>query len=1057
MKKFSVKKIFISIATLIAIYQSFQFEFVQKLCIELLVKGISPYEISVGEIKTSGQFPFRGSVKNLTLVKNREPIATFKNFLWDIPNFSFKNIVLNVDECIVAKQSDSVDFDFSLFSSSTIGYSLQNVSKKLRRFSSINIGRLCFDNKNLFFQLKHQVSEWVVVVSQKQEELKLILGQNEDYSTLHLDGIWEGQQLSGDAKIKDDIIDLSLKMNINFFANEHIANFFGPEILLTAHLEKLNDWQLSPLMVQTSKGHILQGQCAQRNNKLDGHFVWDVRLPNSTKLAKCHILIEGASNRPVIKWNFKEGMGSLEEIWGECTFIDSKKVKFLAHLQHDEKNTASMKMEVSLAPLFVNGKIIVDSADLQKLVYPFLPNARGSLNLKAYFEEVSSFERGHITIDGQGSISDTNFHVPIDINISVHNGLGVGEVYLKKGHYQQSPLDAHFVFNSTPENVHIEKCKLQLKDLQLNLLKPAIYHFEQGLSQAYMQFCGGKIEIGQLKFGQVWSEATGFVKFNNIQLRSLKVFFGEHDIGGTLNGEVQKIVGKPLTVKLSALKGIWKKHQNEHTYNILENLSAVLDVKFEEDAWQWNLKVKDSEKIDIETYGKANVQSSLIDAYFKGLIRLRLLTDWLATDDRIYGDISGKFRAVGQLNSPVLEGNINLDNGLYENSDVGTFYQNITIRAKAKGKRLLITRFDAQDVTKSTDPNQGQLRGEGWIDFTEPFSPLFNIPMHLYHLRIAQNDGFISDASGTLTIVGRGAEVGCKGGVTLEKVTYFLESSVESKIPKIIDRSAEKNRGMKKKEKVYSTVFPLDILIHNPPGSFKVVGAGANTLWKGDLYVRKSIANPFLIGTVYLHQGNLDVLGKVLHITHGEITFVDNDRNNPRLNIRAVKKLEDGTIVAIEIKGTGDNTIVDFTSTPSMPKEEVLALLLFGKKLGEISVLQSVQLAELAKSDDDGRGFFEQMRTNFGFDQFEFKTTTRGGASPTDEDATPQERAEAKTNQAVRIGKEFGKVQVAIEQGAGSETSKLVVSTPLGKNLALQGDVGAAQNTGVGISWIKRY
>jgi len=328
LKKFSVKKIFISIATLIAIYQSFQFEFVQKLCIELLVKGISPYEISVGEIKTSGQFPFRGSVKNLTLVKNREPIATFKNFLWDIPNFSFKNIVLNVDECIVAKQSDSVDFDFSLFSSSTIGYSLQNVSKKLRRFSSINIGRLCFDNKNLFFQLKHQVSEWVVVVSQKQEELKLILGQNDDYSTLHLDGIWQGQQLSGDAKIKDDIIDLSLKMNINFFANEHIANFFGPEILLTAHLEKLNDWQLSPLRVQTSKGHILQGQCMQRNNKLDGHFVWDMYLPNSTKLAKCHILIEGASNRPVIKWNFKEGMGSLEEIWGECTFIDSKKVKF---------------------------------------------------------------------------------------------------------------------------------------------------------------------------------------------------------------------------------------------------------------------------------------------------------------------------------------------------------------------------------------------------------------------------------------------------------------------------------------------------------------------------------------------------------------------------------------------------------------------------------------------------------------------------------------------------------------------------------------------------------
>ena len=72
-----------------------------------------------------------------------------------------------------------------------------------------------------------------------------------------------------------------------------------------------------------------------------------------------------------------------------------------------------------------------------------------------------------------------------------------------------------------------------------------------------------------------------------------------------------------------------------------------------------------------------------------------------------------------------------------------------------------------------------------------------------------------------------------------------------------------------------------------------------------------------------------------------------------------------GIVIAIEIKGTADNTIVDFTSTPSMPEEEILALLLFGKKLGEVSVLQSVQLAELARSEDKGKGFFEKMRDNF--------------------------------------------------------------------------------------------
>ena len=238
-----------------------------------------------------------------------------------------------------------------------------------------------------------------------------------------------------------------------------------------------------------------------------------------------------------------------------------------------------------------------------------------------------------------------------------------------------------------------------------------------------------------------------------------------------------------------------------------------------------------------------------------------------------------------------------------------------------------------------------------------------------------------------------------------------------------------------------------------------MIGSGANTTWFGDIYVRKSIINPFLVGTVKLNEGTLDIFGKVLKITNGIITFVDDDRNNPLLDIKAVKDLGGGLVVAIEIKGTGKDTIFEFTSVPAMAKEEVLALLLFGKKLGEVSVLQSIQLAELTKSSRGSKkaGFFEKLRSGLGFDQFEFRTSTRGGAAENDSDATPAERAAGKTSQTVRIGQEFGKIQVGIEQGAGSETSKLIVSTPLGKNLVLQGDVGGAQNSGVGIGWIKRY
>ncbi len=1053
MMRVFLKRIFIILAMLTFAWGGLQFECSQKALIEILFKTLTPYKASALEIKASRKFPFKANIQSVTLVKNNKPVAVLKNIEWTIPNLLFKDILLHVDECSITTDSAPLNFDFSNISPSVIGYFLQSASSSLQRFSAISIEHLQIDNKNLALQLKRQATEWVATLSHNMEDLKLTLTPLSDHSKLHLDGFWEGQKYVSDAQIYEEAIDFSTQTNILPFANEQVCEFFGQDISLTGRLEKSTHWQLSPLKVETSKGHKLEGQCTQQDDNLLGAFSWIIPLPNS-KLAKCNITVEGASAHPTIKWEFQEGMEPLEKAFGECTVVDSNHIKLIAKLHSDAQNTASMEMDICLKPFLINGNSTIAVENLQKFLYAFWPNAKGNLNFNATLENVSSLEKGHISINGQGVIGDNDFHLPINVDVDINNGLGEGNLHLTKGHILEHPLDAHIAFDSTSTEIHIQKCNLQLKGLQLALSKPTTYHFQDGLTPTKMQFCAGTIDIEQLKLGDI-TNSTGIINIRNIQFRGLKILFEDHDVTGILNGHIQKLAEKPLTLKLELSKGYWKQHEKKQTYEVLSDLHAVLDAQFENSVWKWNLKVKDKDKINLETHGQANLHDSTLDVHINGLTRLKLLTDWIATDDRIFGDISINLHAKGPISSPVLEGTVNVDNGLYENSDVGTFYQNIIIRTKAQGKRLLVARFDAQDVTKSTDPKQGQLRGEGWIDFTEPFSPLFNVPMHLFHLRIDQNDGFVSDASGTLTIAGKGSEVGCKGEVTLENVSYFIEQSGDVKIPKIINRNLKKRKT--KQSKQYATTFPLDILVHNPAGSFNVVGSGADSSWKGDVYVRKSIVNPFLVGTMHLHEGTLDILGKVLRITHGEITFVDDDRNNPRLDIRAIKNLDGGVTVAIEIKGTGDKTIIDFTSTPSMPKEEILALLLFGKKLGEVSVLQSVQLAELAKSDDKGSGFFEKMRSNFGFDQFEFKTSTRGGVSETDEDATPQERAEAKTSQAVRIGKEFGKVQVAIEQGAGSETSKVVVSTPLGKNLALQGDVGAAQNTGVGISWIKRY
>ena len=995
------KRIFASIAAIGLFYAVLQIQSVQIVVLNNIVKFFTRYEIQSIKIKSTKKFPFEVNVVEVTLENKKENSTTIKDLSWKISNFS--KIILNISAIDINQCKSSDKFDFSNISTSEIADAIHNFAYYLDYFENVTIDKMVVNKNNLNVNLKRNNQESVVTILNDDQELQLKLTSLKDHAQINLDGVLFNNKITANAKIYKNSIDFSATLDVFTIFGEKISNFFGNKVFVTGRLVNFKGWQFNPLKISTTNGYTIDSNC-------------------------------------YIK--------------------DSSEIKLSARLKADEKNTANFDLSISLEPFEINGSAKIKIEDVQKFSKPFWTDVKGEFNLEAEFTKFSNFEKGKVKIEGQGLIQGKDFYLPINTYIDLNEGLGRGSLNIAnkntKGHYRNCPLMADIDFESTSSDVSIEKLKLQLHDLQIALLKPAKYNWQNGMPLAQMQFCGGMIEARDLKFSDSNIISSGNLSVRNVKIGDLKILFGQENVTGLLNGQLTKLPDRPLTIKLDLTEVFWKKHQDAEVYKILSNLSAHLDGNLDNSVLHWKLNISDNNKVNLHSTGHANTSGSLCNAKLSGLVRLNLLTDWLGTGDRIFGDISVDLHCKGPIDNLTFDGTVNADSGLYEHNEVGTFYQDITIRAKARGRKLLITRFDGKDITNSNDPSHGQLRGEGWVDFSNILSPILHVPLYLNHLRISQNDSFISDASGSLLIAGTGADVNCKGEVTLENAEYFIIENSEKKIPGIIDKKINK---VHLEEKNTGTVFPLDILVHAPSGSLKVIGSGANTTWFGDIYVRKSIINPFLVGTVKLNEGTLDIFGKVLKITNGIITFVDDDRNNPLLDIKAVKDLGGGLVVAIEIKGTGKDTIFEFTSVPAMAKEEVLALLLFGKKLGEVSVLQSIQLAELTKSSRGSKkaGFFEKLRSGLGFDQFEFRTSTRGGAAENDSDATPAERAAGKTSQTVRIGKEFGKIQVGIEQGAGSETSKLIVSTPLGKNLVLQGDVGGAQNSGVGIGWIKRY
>lgn len=1024
--------------------------YVQTFVLKSTLSIFTPYKLVKVENLKLKFFPFNIKSNEIQIFeKKTNDNITLNNIEIEFQNSKW-NFLINEMHYIAKANQEFVDM--TGFTPEVLAKFLQQSFVNLKNISIVKIEKLLFGNHAIKISLEQQNNQIIGNLSDGLNEVNLAC----DESQIMINGSWNNHPVEFQCDIQKNSINFSGKILVYNFFPEFFQNHFGEQLFFEGVLAYNQEWNLESLKLSTTGGHKFSGSCTQKRSQLNGLFFWSIPKTADNSEITCQITIKGFAQQPNINLQFINGIKPLESLQATIDIISKDHLKFNSKAFCNKKNQALCQFDIHLDPFMIDGEIDCNVQDLEKLLGNFIPSIKGRADIKGKFKNCYSFNQGLFDLFADIDASNESVHLPLKIEGELKNGVGKALLYVKNGKCHGMPLNINLNFLCNQNSIDVENLQCSLADLNLNLLKSFNYNFETGASNINLKCLGGKLTLKNILLSKTFKASAFILNFENIQMKNFSKLLENTLLSGVINAELIKSADQTAKTNIVINNLNWQKCAESQIYKVIEQFNCKLQANADEQHAEWNLTAQDNEKINLHSAGKINLSDYKIDGFFKGFIKLKLLNDWLASSDRIYGDISLNVRLKGDFLSPTFEGFINAENGLYEHNEVGTYYQNITIRTEAKGKKLLIKQFTAQDIRNSNDSNVGQLNGDGWLDFSEILNPEFNINLHMLHLRIAQHDGFISDASGTLSIIGKGSAVGCKGEATLENATYFLDQGSEGRVTVIEDRNNKKTKNKKTKE--YAKAFPLDILMHVPENTFKVIGMGADTIWKGDFYVKKSIANPFLVGVVTLQEGTLEVLGKVLKITKGDINFVEDDRNNPHLDLVASQDMGDGLTVSLAIKGTGNNTIIDFTSTPQLQKEEVLSLLVFGKRLGEVSVLQSMQLASLVREDKkQGDSFFNKLRKGFGFDELEFKTVTRGGASENDTDATPQERAAAKTSQALRIGKDFGKVRVAVEQGAGTETSKVVVSTPLGKNLALQGDVGSAQNSGVGINWIKRY
>jgi translocation and assembly module TamB len=235
----------------------------------------------------------------------------------------------------------------------------------------------------------------------------------------------------------------------------------------------------------------------------------------------------------------------------------------------------------------------------------------------------------------------------------------------------------------------------------------------------------------------------------------------------------------------------------------------------------------------------------------------------------------------------------------------------------------------------------------------------------------------------------------------------------------------------------------LALTISAPQAVF-VRGRGLDAEMGGQFTVNGNPEAPQVIGSLTLRRGKFDLLGRQLDFAHGNVSLANVNEIDPDLDFAATTNV-DGTTIEVDITGSSRAPKIALTSSPQLPQDEAMAMLLFGKgsaSLSPVELLSAAQaLAELTGGTPPAGGFFGRLRSSLGLDQLSVNSSTSTNANGTSSSTT-----------ALQGGRYVAPgVYVGAQQGASSDSSRGVVEIEVLKHTKIQGAIGADSNDKIGV------
>ncbi|MZR14371.1 hypothetical protein GQE99_15235 [Maritimibacter sp. DP07] len=230
--------------------------------------------------------------------------------------------------------------------------------------------------------------------------------------------------------------------------------------------------------------------------------------------------------------------------------------------------------------------------------------------------------------------------------------------------------------------------------------------------------------------------------------------------------------------------------------------------------------------------------------------------------------------------------------------------------------------------------------------------------------------------------------------------------------------------------------YPLDIVVSAPNQVF-IRGRGLDAELGGQLRLTGTTADIRPQGGFSLIRGRLSLLGNRIELTQARATLEGSF--DPYIAVTAQTTVDE-TAIQIRIQGQATEPDITFTSSPDLPEDEILARLVFGRSLSEISPLQALRMANgvATLTGGSGGGVIGNLRDGFGLADLDVGTNDSGAI-------------------AVRAGTYISEnVYTGVEVGADGE-AEVNINLDLTKNLTARGSVSTDGDTSLGIYFERDY